>query len=96
MLLTVCVTIHAVEISGLGLICIPLQFRGDPEAKRKKPGQPKNQDQEQAFPHMCTYLDEEQLTISDLRNKMKEFLPDNSPPYGNQCSGASTACGRTA
>lgn len=37
---------------------------------------------------MCSYLethDEEQLTIFDLSNKMKEFLPDeDSLPYGNQ------------
>ena len=37
---------------------------------------------------MCTYLeinDEEQLTISDLRSKMKEFLTDkDSLPFGKQ------------
>lgn len=67
---------------------IPLQFQSDPEAKRKKCGRPKNDDQEQAFLKVCSYLesnDEEQLTLSQLAEKMKESLkkPD-SEPYGNQ------------
>ena len=67
---------------------IPLQFQSGPEVKRKKSGRPKNQDQEQAFLKMCSYLemnDEEQLSISDLSNKMKEFLTEeDAVPYGNQ------------
>jgi len=46
-----------------------------PESKRKKVGRPTNSGQEQAFYKMCTYFeenDEEQLTITDLSNKMKE------------------------
>lgn len=71
--------------SGLG---IPLQFQNIPDAKRRKPGRPKSEDQEQAFMKICTYLeqnDEEQLTISHLRDKMKEFLMNtDSEPFGNQ------------
>ena len=66
----------------------PIQFQNSPEIKRKKPGRPRDQDQEQAFSKMCSYLetsDEEQLTTSDLRNKMKEFLTcKDKVPYGNQ------------
>ncbi|KAG7156758.1 hypothetical protein Hamer_G006773 [Homarus americanus] len=69
--------------SGLS---IPLQFQNVSEAKRRKSGRPKNEDQEQAF--MMKNLennDEEQLTISHLREKMKEFLTNtDSEPYGNQ------------
>ncbi|KAK4307098.1 hypothetical protein Pmani_021115 [Petrolisthes manimaculis] len=56
---------------------IPLQFRTDPDLKRRKSGRPKDEDQDQAFLKMCAYLemnDEEQLTVSDLRCKMKEYL----------------------
>ncbi|KAG7164298.1 hypothetical protein Hamer_G003454 [Homarus americanus] len=71
--------------SGLS---IPLQFQNVPEAKRRKSGRPKNEDEEQAFMNVCSYLennDEEQLTISHLREKMKEFLTNtDSEPYGNQ------------
>ncbi|KAG1683688.1 Protein eyes shut [Nymphon striatum] len=67
---------------------VPQQYRSCPLRKQRKSGRPRNQDQEQAFLEMCFYLeanDEEQLTISDLGNKMKEFLTDKeSTPYGNQ------------
>ena len=51
------------------------QHRLAPESKRKKVGRPTNSDQEQSFYKMCTYFEEndkEQLTITDLSNKMKE------------------------
>lgn len=71
--------------SGLN---IPLQFKNVPEAKRRKPDRPKNKDQEQAFVSVCSYLennDEEQLTLSHLGEKMKEFLTNaDFQPYGNQ------------
>ena len=60
--------------SGLN---IPLQFKNVPKAKRRKSGRPKNENQEQAFMSVCSYLennDEEQLTLSHLGEKMKEFL----------------------
>jgi len=63
------------------------QHRLAPESKRKKVGRPSS-DQEQAFYKMCTYFEEndkEQLTITDLSNKMKEYLHDSvSSGYGNQ------------
>ena len=60
----------------------PLQYEattqsGSSHSKRRKSGRPKDQEQDQAFEQMCHYLeqnDEEQLTLSDLRAKMKEFL----------------------
>jgi hypothetical protein len=69
---------------------IPKEFQGDTNLnpKRRKSGRPKDEDQEQAFEKMCAYLkanNEEQLTISDLSRKMKEYLSKlDSVPYGNQ------------
>ena len=49
---------------------------------------PKNTDQEQAFLKMFHHLediDEEQFTITDMGNIMKDYLEDkNSFPSGNQ------------
>jgi hypothetical protein len=56
---------------------IPQMYDPEPSAKRKKAGRPKNEDQEQAFILVCAYLesnDEEQLTVSDLSSKMKDYL----------------------
>ena len=43
---------------------------------------------EEAFLRMCAYFednDEEQLSLTDLANKMKEYLQDDdSVAYGNQ------------
>ena len=54
----------------------------------KKVGRPKDNDQEQVFSRMCQYFemnDDEQLTITELASKMKEFLKcTGSLPYGNQ------------
>ena len=67
---------------------IPEQFRTGPVTKRKRPGRPKNGDQEQAFLKMCEYLqrnDEEQMTVSDLVSIMSDHLSEEeSVPYGNQ------------
>lgn len=70
---------------------IPIQFQGETstsDAKRRKSGRPKDEDQEEAFERMCKYLeinDEEQLTVSFLQKKMKGFLMhEDSDPYGNQ------------
>ena len=66
------------------------QHRLAPESKRKKVGRPSrpNSDQEHAFYKICTYFEEnnvEQLTITDLSNKMKEYLHDSdSSGHGNQ------------
>jgi len=56
---------------------IPQRFSHEPMTRRRKSGRPKDDDQDQAFLKMCGYLeanDEEQLTISFLGAKMKEFL----------------------
>ena len=59
---------------------IPIQFKCETspsDPKRRKSGRPKDEDQEQAFERMCKYLeinDEEQLTVSILKTKMKDFL----------------------
>ena len=67
---------------------VPLQFLTEPDPKRRRSGRPKDEDQEQAFSKMCAYLemnDEEQLTVSGLGCKMKEYLSmAESLPYGNQ------------
>ena len=50
---------------------------GPPKGGPPKGGPPKGVDQEQVFLKMCLYLessDEEQLTISDLCDKMSEYL----------------------
>ena len=60
---------------------VPQQYRSCPTRKQRKSGRPRYKDQEQAFLEMCFYLeanDKEQLTISDLGNKMKEFLADKT------------------
>ena len=67
---------------------IPLRFREVPNEKRRKSGRPKDEDQEQAFSKMCSYLeanDEEPLTVSALGEKMKQYLcGEDSHQYGNQ------------
>ena len=83
-----CIYHHSCSINFRTDRDVPRQYRSCPPRKGRKSGRPRNQDQEQAFLEMCFYLeanDEEQLTVSDLGNKMKEFLTDKeSTPYGNQ------------
>ena len=66
---------------------IPTPFILDP-SRPKKVERPKNTDQEQAFLKMCHPLediDEEQFTITDIGNIMKDYLEDeNLSPYCNQ------------
>jgi len=56
--------------------------------KCRKVGRLKNEDQEQAFLKTCTYLeanDDEQITLSDLSSKMKDYLEnEESTPFGTQ------------
>ena len=56
-------------------------------AKRRKSGRPMNEDQQQAFLRVCAYLeanDEEQITITDLVYKMRDYLLDEtSVPHGH-------------
>ena len=64
---------------------VPMEFRSETDSTSKKSGRPVDGDQEQAFSKMCSHFemnDEEQMTISFLLEKMKEFLTDNnSLPY---------------
>ena len=64
---------------------IPEKYLLNPPKKKRKVGHPKDADQEEAFLRVCEYLesnDEEQLTITNLINKMEEFLLDkDSIPY---------------
>ena len=66
---------------------MPLAFQNSPDAKRRKVGRPKDEDKEEAFQKMCSYLElnsEEQLTFISLRLIMKGFLSDpDSEPYDN-------------
>lgn len=66
---------------------IPQKYDPEPREKRRKVGRPRNADQEQAFMQTCAYLeanDKEQLTISDLRKKMQDYLEDEtSIPLGS-------------
>ncbi|KAG1662657.1 Villin-1 [Nymphon striatum] len=83
-----CIYHHSCSINFRTDRDVPQQYRSCPPRKRRKSRRPRNQDQEQAFLEMCFYLeanDEERITISDLGNKIKEFLTDTeSTPYGNQ------------
>ena len=66
---------------------MPLEFQNARDAKRRKVGRPKDEDKEEAFQKMCSFLElnsEEQLTVISLRLIMRVFLsyPD-SEPYDN-------------
>ena len=68
---------------------IPMQHQvGITEKKARKVGRPKDADQEQALIMICSFFeenDEEQLTVSDLADKMGEYLVEqDSVAYGNQ------------
>ena len=66
---------------------MPLDFQNAPDAKRRKVGRPKDEDKEEAFQKMCSFLElntEEQLTVISLGMIMKGFLSDpDSEPYDN-------------
>jgi len=61
---------------------------GTMEKKSRKAGRPKDTNQEQAFIRMCSFFeenDEEQLTVTDLEEKMTEYMTEpESVGYGNQ------------
>lgn len=83
-----CVYHHSCDVNFRTFRDIPMRFRISPESnKKKKVGRPTNTDQEQAFQRVCAFFednDEEQLTVTDLTNKMKEYLHDSeSSAYGN-------------
>ena len=54
-----------------------LEIKNLPEAKGRKSGRPKDVDREQASVSVCSYFennDEEQLTLSHVGEKMKDFF----------------------
>jgi len=83
-----CIYHHSCSGNFWSGLCTPLQFQNVPERKCRKSGQPKKKDHEQAFINICCYLEnnfEKQLTISLLRDKMKEFLTNtDSESFGNK------------
>ena len=64
---------------------VPVNYSDPPPNKRKKPGHPKDSDHEQAFERIFfEENDEEGFTISQLSEKMKGYLQDQtSISYGN-------------
>ncbi|CAB4003701.1 Hypothetical predicted protein, partial [Paramuricea clavata] len=74
-----CLYHRSCDINFRTLRDIPKQHRvGPSENKRsRKLGRPSDTDQEEAFFRMCAFFednDEEQLSITDLANKMEEYL----------------------
>ena len=61
---------------------------GSTQKKARKVERPKDADKEQTFLRMCSFFeenDEEQLTVTDLANKINEYLEEqDSVAYGNQ------------
>ena len=82
-----CVYHHSCSGNFRSLKAVPLEFQNSPAAKRRKAGRPKDEDKEEAFQKMCSYLElnsEEQLTVTSLRHIMKGFLSNpDSEPYDN-------------
>ena len=85
-----CVYHHSCDGNFRSRLDIPLRFSKQAKQqgeKRRKPGRPEDDDKQQAFIKMCSYLeanDEEQITVADLANKMKEYLCENDAlGYGN-------------
>ena len=79
---TVCTVYHhSCDVNFRTRHDVPMQHSTEPSAsKRTKVGRPKNVYQQEAFLRMCAYFednDEEQLSRTDLANKMKEYLQDD-------------------
>ena len=66
---------------------LPLKYENEPEAKCKRIGRPKDEAKDNAFLKLCSYIermDEELVTVSDLRDKMNEFfIGTDSDAYDN-------------
>ena len=79
---------HAVCVSNFrSYKQIPLKYQSFPDVKRKKPGRPKDETLSTAFEKVCEYIqqnNDDQLTVSSIRHKMRDFLPDNYEPFSNQ------------
>ena len=87
---TVCTTgHHTCDVNFRTRRDVTMQHSTEPSAsKRTKVGRPKNVYRQEAFLRMCAYFDdtnEEQLSLTDVANKMKEYLQDDDyVAYGNQ------------
>ena len=83
-----CIYHQSCSINFRTMRSIPSMFGPTDSVKRSKKGRPNDQEQEEAFEKVCTFLDEnyeEQFKISDLTTKMTEYLCDSrSSAYGNQ------------
>ena len=80
---------HSCDVNFRTRRDVPMQHSTEPSAsKRTKVGRLKNVYQQEAFLEMCAYFednDEEQLSLTDLANKMKEYLQDDDyVAYGNR------------
>ena len=80
---------HSCDVNFRTRRDVPMQHSTEPSAsKRTKVGRPKNVHRQEAFLRMCAYFednDEEQLSLTDLANKMKKYLQDDDyVAYGNQ------------
>ena len=85
---TDCMYHHSCDVIFRTRRDVPMQHNTEPSAsKRTKFGRPKNVYRQEAFIRLCAYFednDEEQLSLTDLANKMKEYLQDdNHVAYGN-------------
>ena len=73
-----CVYHHSCSVNFRTGRDIPIQFQCcEPTSKRRKVGRPADEVLEEAFSKVCAFLeenDEEQFTVSDLSDKMGEFL----------------------
>ena len=83
-----CIYHHSCSGNFRSLKAVPLEFQNSPDAKRRNVGRPKDEDKDEAFQKMCSYLElnsEEQLTVTSLKFVMKRFLSNpDSEPYDNQ------------
>ena len=84
-----CMYHHSRDVNVRTSRDVPMQQSTEPSAnKRTKVGRPKNVYQQETFLMMCAYFednDEEQLSLTDLANKMKECLQDDDyVDHGNQ------------
>ena len=84
-----CMYHHSCDVDFRTRRDVPMQHSTEPStSKRTKVGRPKNVYQQEAFLEMCAYFednDEEQLSPTDLANRMKEYLQDDDyVAYGNR------------
>ena len=76
-----CMCHHSLDVNVRTKRDVPMQHSTEPSAnKRTKVGRPTNVYQQEGFLMMCAHFednDQEQLSLTDLANKMKEYLQDD-------------------